>query len=144
MYQLLGGDGKQYGPVSLDQLRQWRAEGRATDQSLVRAATDSVWRTLAEVVASPPHSTNSQAIAGLVLGIVSVTGGLCCCGPLFSIAGIICSAVALAQINRAPLAQTGKGLALTGLLLSIGGLVLQVALGLAFLFIGLASEVANR
>lgn len=37
-YYMLGGDGKEYGPTSAEQLRQWVAEGRANAQTLVRAA----------------------------------------------------------------------------------------------------------
>lgn len=37
-YFMQGGDGKDYGPVSAQQLRQWKAEGRANDQTLVRSA----------------------------------------------------------------------------------------------------------
>ena len=29
MYKILGGDGKEYGPVLADTLRQWVREGRA-------------------------------------------------------------------------------------------------------------------
>ncbi len=36
-YFMQGGDGKDYGPVSAQQLRQWKAEGRANDQTLVRS-----------------------------------------------------------------------------------------------------------
>jgi len=37
-YYMQGGDGKEYGPVSVDQLRQWTAEGRANAQTKVRTA----------------------------------------------------------------------------------------------------------
>jgi hypothetical protein len=40
-YYMLGGDGKEYGPVSADQLRQWATEGRANLQTQVRP-TDGV------------------------------------------------------------------------------------------------------
>jgi hypothetical protein len=40
-YYMQGGDGKEYGPVSAEQLRQWAAEGRANAQTQVRA-TDGV------------------------------------------------------------------------------------------------------
>jgi len=40
-YYMLGGDGKEYGPVSAEQLRQWAVEGRANAQTQVRA-TDGV------------------------------------------------------------------------------------------------------
>jgi hypothetical protein len=37
-YFMRGGDGKEYGPVSAQQLRQWLAEGRANAQTMVRTA----------------------------------------------------------------------------------------------------------
>jgi hypothetical protein len=45
MYKLLGGDQKEYGPVSADQLRQWIAEGRANGQTLVQA-DGGAWKPL--------------------------------------------------------------------------------------------------
>jgi len=37
-YYMQGGDGKEYGPVSAEQLRQWALEGRANAQTQVRPA----------------------------------------------------------------------------------------------------------
>lgn len=37
-YFMRGGDGKEYGPVTTAQLRQWMTEGRANAQTMVRAA----------------------------------------------------------------------------------------------------------
>ncbi len=55
-YYMLGGDGKEYGPVSADQLRQWATEGRANPQTQVRA-TDGVgyvaFGTVLELTALP-------------------------------------------------------------------------------------------
>ena len=36
MYKILGGDGKEYGPISADNLRQWINEGRANAQTQVQ------------------------------------------------------------------------------------------------------------
>ena len=35
MYKIRGGDGKEYGPVSADTLKQWVSEGRANAQTLI-------------------------------------------------------------------------------------------------------------
>jgi len=55
-YYMLGGDGKEYGPVSAEQLRQWAVEGRANAQTQIRA-TDAVgyvaFGTVSELTASP-------------------------------------------------------------------------------------------
>jgi hypothetical protein len=46
MYHVIGGDGKEYGPVTTDQLRQWVTEGRANAQSQVRPEGSADWRRL--------------------------------------------------------------------------------------------------
>ncbi len=48
-YFMRGGDGKEYGPVSAAQLRQWVAEGRANAQTQVRAAEGGAYRALGMV-----------------------------------------------------------------------------------------------
>ena len=37
MYYILGGDGKEYGPASADQIREWIRERRANAQTRIRA-----------------------------------------------------------------------------------------------------------
>jgi starvation-inducible outer membrane lipoprotein len=69
-----------------------------------------------------------MAVVGLVMGILSVTLGLCCCyGLPFNLLGIVFSAVALAQIKNDPEHYQGRGLAIAGLVLSV----------LSFLLVGL-------
>jgi hypothetical protein len=46
MYRVLGGDRKEYGPVSLEEVRQWLAEGRLNGQSLVKPEGTADWRPL--------------------------------------------------------------------------------------------------
>jgi hypothetical protein len=46
MYKIIGGDQKQYGPVSADEVRAWIAEGRLSAQSLVWAEGAADWRPL--------------------------------------------------------------------------------------------------
>jgi hypothetical protein len=157
MYRIIGGDQKEYGPVSADEIRQWIAQGRAGGQTLVRL-DDAPWKPLvtfqefaadlpgptAPPSGSPPplpavnslskpvrHTprTNAMALTGLILGIVAITFGLCCCyGIPFNILGIVFSLVGLAQIKKNPDLETGKGLAITGLILSILSIVLVAIL----------------
>lgn len=49
MYKIIGADGKEYGPVSADQLRQWLNEGRVNKQTRVLAEGSADWQTLGEV-----------------------------------------------------------------------------------------------
>ena len=70
----------------------------------------------------------------MLLGLLSVTFGLCCCGGLpFSLAGAVCSIVALSQIRR-DLGQHGRGMAIAGLVLSLVGLAAAVLYAMHFGF----------
>ncbi len=155
MYRIIGADGREYGPIPGEQLREWIAEGRANAQTLALAEGATQWRPLVEylefapllartapaaLTAGPISSpqaprTNSLAVAGMIMGLLAVTCGLCCCyGMPFNVLGIIFSLVALAQIRNDPQSQQGRSLAIAGLLLSLASVVLAVlffTLGLA-------------
>jgi hypothetical protein len=47
MYKIIGADKKEYGPVTVDQIRQWIAEGRVNGQTVVQAEGSTDWRPLA-------------------------------------------------------------------------------------------------
>lgn len=161
MYKIIGPDGKEYGPVTAEELREWITEGRVNAQTRVMVEGTGLWKSLAEYFefapllasmspsppvgrpASTPQAprTNPMALASLVMGILSITCGMCCSCILplipimpFSVLGIIFALVALAQIRKDPLSQQGRGLAVTGLVLSLLSIVLAallLALGLA-------------
>lgn len=146
MFKIIGADGKEYGPVSAETLRQWMAEGRANSETRVLPEGGTEWKKLGELSeftiptavapvqptpgpgpirplpAAVPR-TNPLAITGLICGIISMTIGLCCYGLPFNIVGIICSAIALVQIKNDPQREGGHGIALAGLVLSILSLV---------------------
>ena len=46
-YRIIGGDQKQYGPISAEEMRQWIAEGRLNGQSLAWVEGGADWRSLA-------------------------------------------------------------------------------------------------
>lgn len=109
MFKIIGGDGRPYGPVSADQIRQWIAEGRANAQTLGQAEGSVEWKPLGlfpefAVSATPPviPSTPTAAPAAtfqqrqhvhsyLVPAIFST---ICCCLPV----GIV-AIVYAAQVN---------------------------------------------
>jgi hypothetical protein len=67
-YFMLGGDGKEYGPVSAEQLRQWAAEGRANAQTQVRLAEGGAYQalgTVPELNAAGPSPASYAPPAGL-------------------------------------------------------------------------------
>jgi hypothetical protein len=149
MYKIIGADGREYGPVTADQLREWIAEGRANAQTRAQAEGAAQWKPLTEylefapalgrtpplwpapgpISITPTPRTNSLAMMSMVMGILAMTCGMCCCyGLPFNVLGIVFSLVALAQIRNEPRSQEGRGLAIAGLVLSLLSLVL------AFLF----------
>ena len=141
MYKIVGSDGKQYGPLSTELLKQWIAERRVERQTPVLVEGAAEWTFLGllpefagnfspQVVPAPSPTmvvrTSGYATAGLVCGILSIVC-CCCCGTPFSLLGIVFSLIALSQINRNPGLYEGRGQAIAGLVLSCisiaGGLV---------------------
>src|SRR5260221_7032267 len=49
MYRIIGADGKEYGPVSAEIVRQWIAQGRANAQSRIRPEEAADWKCLSEL-----------------------------------------------------------------------------------------------
>jgi hypothetical protein len=45
-YIIIGGDGKEYGPITAEDVRQWIAEGRLSAQSLAKSVSDAEFRPL--------------------------------------------------------------------------------------------------
>jgi len=67
MYKIIGADGKEYGPVSAEVLRQWIAEGRANAQTKIRAEGTTDWKAISEF----PEFASSFAAAPPSLGTPS-------------------------------------------------------------------------
>ena len=69
MYHIIGSDGRQYGPVRIEQLREWMQQGRVTLQTKVRPDAGGDWQPLAGLpefsnfVAAPPMASGSPAVA---------------------------------------------------------------------------------
>jgi hypothetical protein len=148
MYRIIGTDGREYGPITAAQLLEWIAEGRADARTRAKVEGTDQWKPLTEyvefasaltripparivpspVIFAPAPRTNAMATASLVMGILSVTCGMCCCcyGLPFNLLGIFFALVALAQISNDPASQQGRGVAIAGLVLSLASVVLAV------------------
>lgn len=162
MYKIIGADGKQYGPISVDQLREWITQGRVNAQTQVQADGSVEWKPLAQYpelaglaalgqsgVSRPglppslggmpvaPPKTSGLAIASLVLGIL----GLCTMG-VTGLIGVILGIVALMKINKSAGALGGKGLAIAGICVS-GCMMLLIPIQLAMLLPALAKAKAK-
>lgn len=48
MFTIIGGDGKEYGPVTLEQVRNWVADGRANLETQAKRTGDEQWRRLGD------------------------------------------------------------------------------------------------
>jgi TM2 domain-containing membrane protein YozV len=96
MYKIIGADGQHYGPVTLQQMRQWIAENRLRAESLVQAEGSLDWKPLAAfpelaaelktsppliapLPAAPPLISNPRAsnkipagVCGIILGALGV------------------------------------------------------------------------
>jgi hypothetical protein len=147
MYKIVGNDGKVYGPVNADQLREWITQGRAENRTPVLPEGAAEWSIVGLLpefaragsrpppVMAPPAiaplpaagSTNGFATAGFICGLISLT---CCCGCPFNLLGLTFSIVALVQINGQTQKQAGWGLALAGLICSAVSLLVSVGLGI--------------
>lgn len=160
MYKIIGADGREYGPITADQLREWIAEGRANAQTRAQAEGAAQWKPLTEylefapalgrtpplwpapgpISITPTPRTNSLAMMSMVMGILAMTCGMCCCyGLPFNVLGIVFSLVALAQIRNEPRSQEGRGLAIAGLVLSL----LSLVLSFLFFVFGLALSMPD-
>lgn len=150
-YRIVGADGKVYGPIELDQIQRWLAEGRADKRTPVYVEGASNWTYLGllpefsaafatpspaigatTASAAQARGTNGFATAGLIFGLLS--WACCCCLPL-NLLGLIFSILALVQMRSQPQPQEGRLFAIAGLVLSaanllfsLGAVALQLAL----------------
>jgi len=131
MYKIIGADGKEYGPITANQLRQWVTQGRTNALTQVRPEAESEWRPLGtlseftDALAQPPSfpnlpppapvpaRTSGLAIASLILGPC----GILSCG-ISSLVGIILGIVSLTQISKSQGRLKGQGLAIAGIIVS--------------------------
>jgi prepilin-type processing-associated H-X9-DG protein len=143
MYTILGGDGKQYGPVTAEALRQWVNEGRANRNTQIRPEGSEQWQSLASVpefaplFASSATGTNAavggtpvgpvpnsrMAVTSLVLGISGF-----CCPVLTALPGLILGIVAMNKIKASNGRLGGHGLALAGTITSGVALLFSIVL----------------
>ena len=83
MYKIIGADGKEYGPITLEQLREWIRQGRVCLQTQVRPEGGGDWRPLsaypdlAPVAAPPlpPPNIGDRASKKIVAGVCGILIG---------------------------------------------------------------------
>jgi hypothetical protein len=151
MYKLLGGDGKEYGPIPAETLKQWIAEGRAGAQTKVLAEGATEWCTVQQLpefsgafLAPPPLPQkppsesglnqiipyrNGPALAAYYCGVFSL---IPCLGLLLGIVAFVLGVVGLRKLRSQP-ACGGKVHAWVGIVL--GGLCATANLAIIVLII---------
>ncbi len=76
MYKIIGADGKEYGPITTEQLKQWFAEGRVNAQTKVQAEGSTEWKTLGEFPELGTIQSASPAPVTPLPGPAPEAGGL--------------------------------------------------------------------
>lgn len=131
-------DGAQYCPYCGSRFEGETRQPESTGMQTQSAPQYTTQTQYTNPVASPSaesRKTNGFAVAGFVLGLVSIVLSWCCCFPITPILGIIFSAVALSQIPKT--GEGGKGLAVAGLIISI----LCIVLPTLFFLVGLSADL---
>lgn len=148
-YKILGGDQREYGPVTAEQLCAWIAQHRANGQTLVLPEGTQQWKPLSALPefsaalaagpTTPPtaarpavpvsQTTSGLAVTSLVLGIL----GFCSLG-LTALAGFVLGLVSLRKIKRSGGRLAGRGLAIAGTLVSAVAMLTILTLVLLFAY----------
>jgi len=111
MFTIIGADGKEYGPVSAEKIRDWIAAGRANAQTQCRREGEAGWSTLGSLddfagafsATPPPASTlSAQPAAPSSAAPVSAEDILARTKP-FSIGHCINSGIAVGKAHYLPL-----------------------------------------
>jgi len=119
MYKIIGADGREYGPVDANQVRQWIVEGRANTQTRVKAEGTNEWKPLSAFAELTPIS--GPAAAGVPPSVppptqTAVGGQLPGAGKKIA-AGICAILLGPLGIHKFILGYTGEGVAM--LLISV-------------------------
>jgi hypothetical protein len=139
IYKIIGQDGKEYGPVTAEQLRQWIAEGRVErgrrcSWTARRTGISSACCRSSRIVSrrkppvigpsGPGHSSKSNSHLRWRDWFAEFWPWICCCGFPFNLLGITFSQSSPCRKSAAiPEIYEGRGLAIAGLILSIAPLL---------------------
>jgi len=113
-YKIIGADNNVYGPVSVEQLRQWIAEGRTNAQTQVQPDGAADWKPLSAfpefadafglTASSPTTASTPPAVSVPNYLVQAILVTICCCLPLG-----IPAIVFAAQVNSKLLAGDMAG-----------------------------------
>jgi hypothetical protein len=154
MYKIIGADGKEYGPIPAEQLRQWIAEGRANSQSRVLLEGSADWKPLSEypelmasatgapgVLGAPPTMMSAVPSEAALQQVSGPATGLIVVGILYFVAAILslilhlvgASILAANQMSNPAIASMFSGpigIISNILVLALGGVILYGGIGM--------------
>lgn len=148
MFNIIGADGKQYGPVSVEQLRSWLTQGRINAQTRIQAVGTEEWRPARDVPelaslfqssgvvpsgTAPPvlkapqtdERRKGMAVLSFVLGLCSF---VLCLSFISAIPAIILGHVARKRAARSPEQFGGRGFAIAGIVLGYVSILLTLVI----------------
>ncbi len=147
MYLILGADGKQYGPVSLDQLRLWLAQGRIHAGTSVQRAGSTDWVPASQhpdliplfsgvlrdkgqgappvLTAKVPRPRQGLAVLSFVLGICAFA---LCLSAISGLPAILLGHLARGRARRQPERFGGAGYAMAGIVLGYVSIVFSIVI----------------
>jgi len=147
MYKIIGVDGKEYGPATVEQVQSWIRQGRVNAQTKIQGPNSADWQPAADFIefrslllppdpppgvvsppALPPSFSTSPAPApaprkpqppkGLAItSFVLGILGLTCFMFLTGVPAIICGHIAAGRARRSPEQHGGYGFAVAGYVL---------------------------
>ncbi len=121
MYKIIGADGREYGPISAEQLRLWIAEGRANAETMAKAEGATDWQTIGSLpefaeatvrstlAVAPPPAPSARPGAGSSAAslpnylVQSILCTIFCCMP-FGIPAIVYAAQVNSKVAAGDLA----------------------------------------
>jgi|SRR5207302_1003724 len=125
MYKIIGGDGKEYGPVDLAQMQRWLRENRINGATMVQAAEGGEWKPVSsfpEFATAPAQPSGAPVPAAPLATSVDVPSylvpailcTLLCCLPL-GIPAIVYAAQVTNRLGKGDIAgaQLASGKART-------------------------------
>lgn len=76
MFTIIGGDGQEYGPTSVEQLRTWLASGRASLDTRARKSGEEGWKRLGDFAEFAPPVAGAPPLLGAGATVDTQLGGL--------------------------------------------------------------------
>jgi hypothetical protein len=148
MYKIIGADGKEYGPVTVEQLKDWLAQRRLYAQTRVQAVGSTEWKPAGEIpelaflfapAASAPAPSappilnapkpsaprNGLAIVSFILGLSSF---VLCLSAITGVPAIICGHIARRRTVQSPGQYGGAGFAKAGIILGYMSIVFSAVI----------------